>query len=97
VAVIQKADLARIEYNWKNICATARNPPRFYPRVERHHVLVLFEALGTRRLAAIAEIFATAAYDLRAGWRNLTLRHGNDLRFVEVKAPSVSLHAKQLD
>lgn len=96
VNAIRKADLARIASNWTIIAAAAGTTPRFYPRVERHHVLGLFEALGPGRLAEIADIFATAAYDLRAGWPDLTLWRGNDVRFVEVKAPSDSLHAKQV-
>lgn len=96
VNAVRKADLARIASNWQIIAAEAGTTPRFYPRVERHHVLGLFEALGPGRLAEIADIFATAAYDLRAGWPDLTLWRGNDIRFVEVKAPSDSLHAKQV-
>lgn len=55
----------------------------------------LFDALGPDRLAEIATVFATAPYDLRAGWPDLTLWQDGKVRFVEVKAPSDSFHASQ--
>ena len=58
-------------------------------------VLGLFEHLGIDRLHAIAERFASASYDLRAGWPDLTLWREGEVRFVEVKAPGDSMHAKQ--
>lgn len=96
ISDVARSDIARIEANWKVISAAAQTTPRFYPRVERDHVLGLFEALGPQRLAAIADIFATAPYDLRSGWPDLTLWCGRNIRFVEVKAPSDSLQAKQV-
>lgn len=89
------ASLARIERNWRIISATAGDTPAFYPRVRWHHVKGLFEVLGASRLADIARVFATAPYDLRAGWPDLTLWRGADVRFVEVKSPSDQLHASQ--
>jgi len=76
VAAVSRADIKRIEANWSIISAALGKTPRFYPRVGRHHVMGLFEALGSERLATIAEVFATAPYDLRAGWPDLTLWRG---------------------
>lgn len=67
----------------------------FYPMVHWEHVEGLFKVLGRDRLAAIATIFATAPYDLRAGWPDLTLWCEDEFRFVEVKAPSDQMHASQ--
>jgi hypothetical protein len=58
-------------------------------------VLGLFGCLGTKRLREIAERFAQAPYDLRAGWPDLTLWREGEIRFVEVKAPGDSMHASQ--
>lgn len=92
---ISKSTRSQIEANWRVIAATAGDTPAFYPAVRREHVLGLYESLGTRRLAQIAEIFATAPYDLRAGWPDLTLWKETTVRFIEVKAPGDSMHAKQ--
>lgn len=90
-----RATTAQISRNWALIAATAGETPAFYPRVRWHHVSGLFDALGTERLAAIARLFANAPYDLRAGWPDLTLWRDREVRFVEVKAPSDSMHASQ--
>ena len=55
------------------------------PNVREHHVTGLFDALGPDRLAEIATVFATAPYDLRAGWPDLTLWPDGKVKFVEVK------------
>lgn len=89
------ATLGQIERNWQVISATAGRTPAFYPRVYWEEVRGLFEELGPQRLAEIAGVFAGASYDLRAGWPDLTLWKDGEVRFVEVKAPSDSMHAKQ--
>jgi hypothetical protein len=86
---------ARLRRNWDVISATTRDSPAYYPRVRWEHVLGLFEVLGAERLGRIAEVFATAPYDFRAGWPDLTLWRGGDLRFVEVKSPTDQMHASQ--
>jgi hypothetical protein len=91
----ERATTAQLSRNWALIAATAGKTPAFYPRVHWHHVSGLFEALGTERLAAIARLFANAPYDLRAGWPDLTLWRNREVRFVEIKAPSDSMHASQ--
>ena len=82
------ADIERIARNWKVISASSGHSPAFYPRVGWEHVEGLFNALGAARLTEIVRIFATAPYDLRAGWPDLTLWRGSEIRFVEVKSPN---------
>jgi hypothetical protein len=91
-----RATATQLSRNWALIAATAGETPAFYPQVRWHHVSGLFDALGTERLAAIARLFADAPYDLRAGWPDLTLWRDREVRFVEVKAPSDSMHASQM-
>ncbi len=95
IATVATADANRIVNNWAIISRTAGHSPAFYPRVGRRHVEQLFETLGPGRLAEISRIFATAPYDLRAGWPDLTLWRGSELRFVEVKSPRDQMHASQ--
>lgn len=95
LAAIERTSVEQIDRNWTVIAASAGDTPRFYPHVQRKHVLGLFKSLGTARLRSIAEVFATASYDLRAGWPDLTLWRDDDIRFVEVKAPGDTMHASQ--
>lgn len=95
LASVSRATRSQIEDNWKIISASAGDTPAFYPSVRAEHVFGLFEALGSDRLAEIANVFATAPYDLRSGWPDLTLWKGKTVRFVEVKTPSDSFHASQ--
>lgn len=95
LATIEQAAPEQIERNWSIIAASAGDTPCYYPRVQRDHVTGLFNCLGVERLRSIAEVFATAAYDLRAGWPDLTLWRDDEVRFVEVKAPGDSMHASQ--
>ncbi|MCF8707863.1 VRR-NUC domain-containing protein [Rhizorhapis sp. SPR117] len=92
---VSRASRAQIEHNWKIIAATAGETPAFYPAVRAEHVFALFDQLGPRRLRDVAELFAQAPYDLRAGWPDLTLWRDGEIRFVEVKAPGDSMHASQ--
>lgn len=95
IATVSNATRRQIERNWKVIAASAGNSPAYYPNVREHHVTSLFDALGPDRLAEIATVFATAPYDLRAGWPDLTLWKEGKVKFVEVKGPSDSFHASQ--
>ena len=95
IATVSNATRRQIERNWKVIAASAGNSPAYYPNVREHHVISLFDALGPDRLAEIAVVFATAPYDLRAGWPDLTLWQDGKVKFVEVKGPSDSFHASQ--
>ncbi|WP_165899668.1 VRR-NUC domain-containing protein [Sphingomonas sp. PP-CE-1G-424] len=95
VETVRRADLAQIAANWKVISATAGTTPAYYPGVRWEHVEGLFGALGSERLAAIASSFATAPYDLRAGWPDLTLWRDREVRFAEIKSPTDQMHASQ--
>jgi len=95
VASVSRATRSQIEANWKIIAASAGHSPAYYPNVRADHVFGLFKALGSDRLAEIAAAFATAPYDLRSGWPDLTMWKDSTVRFVEVKAPSDSFHASQ--
>jgi hypothetical protein len=95
IATVSNATRRQIERNWKIIAASAGHSPAYYPNVREHHVTSLFDALGPDRLAEIAAVFATAPYDLRAGWPDLTLWQDGKVKFVEVKGPSDSFHASQ--
>lgn len=95
VETVRRADLDQLASNWKVISATAGTTPAFYPRVEWDHVAGLFATLGNERLADIATVFATAPYDLRAGWPDLTLSRDGEVRFAEVKSPTDQMHASQ--
>jgi hypothetical protein len=95
VANVANADMPRIMRNWEIIRATAGDSPAYYPAVRREHVVGLFQSLGAARLADIARLFATAPYDLRAGWPDLTIWRGDAVRFAEVKSPGDSLQPSQ--
>jgi len=95
IATVLNATRRQIERNWKIIAASAGHSPAYHPNVREHHVTSLFDALGPDRLAEIATVFATAPYDLRAGWPDLTLWQDGKVKFVEVKGPSDSFHASQ--
>lgn len=95
VSTVARATEAQLKRNWAVISATTGNSPAYYPSVRWEHVTELFSVLGPKRLAAVAQVFATAPYDLRAGWPDLTMWRGDDLRFVEVKSPSDRMHVSQ--
>lgn len=95
IETLSRATHDQLKRNWKVISATAGVSPAYYPTVRLNHVLELFEHLGPERLAQIAQLFAKAPYDLRAGWPDLTLWKDGSVRFAEVKAPGDSMHASQ--
>jgi hypothetical protein len=95
VGSVRRATRAQLATNWEVISATAGTTPAFYPKVTWSHVEGLFEALGNERLAEIVTIFATAPYDLRAGWPDLTLWRDGQIVFAEVKSPTDQMHASQ--
>jgi hypothetical protein len=95
IGSVERASLDQIRRNWRTITATAGDRPAYYDNVRWPHVEGLYRLLGNARLAEIARIFATAPYDLRAGWPDLALWRNGEVRFVEVKAPGDRLHASQ--
>lgn len=66
-----------------------------YPGVSAELLAGIVNALGTERRTTIMRRFATAPYEYRSGWPDLTLIRGNELRLVEVKT-SDRLHRSQL-
>lgn len=68
---------------------------RGWPGLSKEHLVSFFASLGVERLHAIATIFARSPYDYRAGWPDLTLWHGQEVQFVEIKSPADKLHASQ--
>ena len=95
LASVRRADIGQLRRNWALISKRSGETPAFYPGVWWDGVEGLFKALGNERLAAIADRFSSAPYDLRAGWPDLTLWRADEVRFVEVKGPSDSIHASQ--
>jgi hypothetical protein len=69
----------------------------FFPDLTEKALLGLFKALGRERLHAIALIFAQDSYRFRAGWPDLTLWQGREVRFAEVKAIGDRLQSSQKD
>lgn len=69
----------------------------FFPHLTEEALLGLFRALGRERLYAIASIFAQDPYRFRAGWPDLTLWQGKEIRFAEVKAIGDKLRSSQKD
>jgi hypothetical protein len=65
-----------------------------YPRVTLEGIAGLWGALGAERLTEIFEVFLRAPYEYRAGWPDLTLVCGDQLRFAEVKTTD-ALHKSQ--
>ena len=66
----------------------------WYPNVSLPNILRLWEALGPRQLKDIARLFLASSYNYRAGWPDLTLVRGHEVRFVEVKTTDL-IHASQ--
>ncbi len=65
-----------------------------YPDIAEDFMMQLF-AQNRRTIVKIAEIFVTAPYEFRAGWPDLTLVKGTELKFVEVKTTD-ALHKSQI-
>lgn len=54
LAAIERASPEQIERNWAVIAASADDTPRFYPQVQRDHVVELFNCLGLSHLVCRA-------------------------------------------
>jgi len=66
-----------------------------FPDLEESHVLDLFESLGSEKLFAIAQRFASNPYEYRRGWPDLTLWKDGKVKFVEVKGPGDEIRNSQ--
>lgn len=67
----------------------------YCPRLERCMFTELLEVAGNSLIYSVAEKFSEAPYDHRRGWPDLTILKGNELRFIEVKAPGDRVHKSQ--
>ncbi|MGJ7523334.1 VRR-NUC domain-containing protein [Variovorax sp. LT1P1] len=67
----------------------------FFPTLEPWMFLGLFRAAGVDLLHRIATKFSQDPYEYRRGWPDLTLWRGNELRFIEVKAPGDRIQPSQ--
>ena len=67
----------------------------YYPNIQRDAFLALFEAIGSFRLAMIADVIMTAPYTYRKGWPDLTMTRAGEVLWVEVKTTD-KLHASQI-
>lgn len=67
---------------------------QYFPRVRAENITALWRALGRSLVTDISCTFFRAPYDFRAGWPDLTLIRGNNVRFVEVKTTDL-LHPSQ--
>lgn len=74
-----------------------RSDPKYgslYPEMSVEGLVALWGAIGAGGWARIAEAFIEAPYDFRAGWPDISMVRGDDLKFVEVKTTD-KLHASQ--
>lgn len=92
---VLEASSERIEANFAVMASPATGTPECLPTVTLGKVLGLFSALGVERLHAVAQAFAQAPYDLRAGWPDLTLWRTGEVAFREVKADGDSVRPTQ--
>ncbi len=67
----------------------------YFPGLERWMFVELLEVAGNMLMHSIARTFATAPYNFRRGWPDITMWRGGELRFVEVKAPGDKLRDSQ--
>jgi hypothetical protein len=95
VGNIRSASAQQIAANFSIMNASGTGTPDFFPTVTAPKMEALFSALGVDRLVQIATIFATAPYDLRSGWPDLTLWRGSEIGFREIKAPGDTLLPSQ--
>lgn len=67
----------------------------YCPGLERCMFTELLEVAGISLILSVAEKFSEPPYDHRRGWPDLTIWRGNELRFIEVKAPGDRVHKSQ--
>lgn len=68
---------------------------REYPELSLDICEAIYAAIDTDKLISLARRFSNCSYNYRAGWPDLTLIKGKEVRFVEVKT-SDKLHKSQL-
>lgn len=93
VAEIQGATEADICRHFAEIRSEA-NYLALYPEINIDGLLALWNAAGSKKWARIAEAFIEAPHNYRAGWPDISMARGDQLRFVEVKTKD-KLHLSQ--
>lgn len=66
-----------------------------YPGLSATFMMQFFANIKSK-LADIAEVFVTEPYKYRAGWPDLTVMHGSEVIFVEIKTTD-KLHESQIN
>ncbi|WP_342051347.1 MULTISPECIES: VRR-NUC domain-containing protein [unclassified Cupriavidus] len=110
LAAVEKADAERIKRNFSVLTSTTpavveedgmvlssrtTSMLDLFPGLEAWMFDELFALAGVGLLHRIASIFATNPYEYRRGWPDLTIWRGNEIRFVEIKAPGDKVQASQ--
>lgn len=93
VAEIQGATETDICRHFAEIRSEA-NYRSLYPEINVDGLVALWNAIGAEGWARIAEAFIQAPYHYRAGWPDISIARGDQLRFVEVKTTD-KLHLSQ--
>lgn len=89
------ANDATMERNLKKLIA-AIGRDLYYPGINLSSMMTLWRGLGASTLAKFAEVFVEDPYGFRAGWPDLTLAKGTDVRIIEVKTTD-KIHSSQRD
>jgi len=90
---IRASTEAKVRTNFREI-ASQSNYAVLYPPMDEDALIAIWRAITPEGLARLAEGFFRDPYKYRAGWPDLTLARGNEVRFVEVKTTD-RLHASQ--
>jgi len=93
VDVIRNATADAIRRNFSEIRGQALFST-LYPEMSVDGLLSIWQTIGATGWAQIAEAFIQAPYTYRAGWPDLSVASGNNLKFVEIKTTD-RLHTNQ--
>jgi hypothetical protein len=92
VAKIETSTEAMVRVNFREV-ASQPHYDVLYPTMEENALAAIWRAMSPLRLAQLAR-FILQEPGFRAGWPDLTLARGDELRFVEVKTTD-RLHSSQ--
>jgi hypothetical protein len=93
VEEITSATEATIRQNFREVSQVPRYST-LYPAISEDGLIAIWYALTPAGLARLAQAFTVAPYDRRAGWPDLTIANGAEVRFVEIKTTD-RFHASQ--
>jgi len=91
---IRSAETPQIVCRFNEIYSSPMMRER-YPGLTDDAIALLFEALGSERLAKITAAIMEAPYTYRAGWPDLTMTNGTEMLWVEIKTID-RLHLSQI-